>query len=70
VEPMSIPIFHKTKTGEKVPQKLGELSRIVDSLRVFLNIMRIYTKDEFREDVRKASIDILGEVPLSSLVSY
>lgn len=70
VEPMSIPIFYKTKTGEKVPQKLGELSRIVDSLRVFLNIMRIYTKDEFREDVRKASIEILGEVPLSSLVSY
>jgi len=70
VEPMSIPIFYKTKTGEKVPQKLGELSRIVDSLRVFLNIMRIYTKDEFREDVRKASIDILGEVPLSSLLSY
>jgi len=70
VEPMSIPIFHKTKAGEKVPQKLGELSRIVDSLRVFLNIMRIYTKEEFRERVSKASVDVLGEVPLSSLVSY
>lgn len=70
IEPMSIPIFHKAKTGEKIPQKLGELSRIVDSLRVYLNIIRIYTKEECRERVRKASVDVLGEAPLSSLVSY
>ncbi len=70
IEPMSIPIFHKTKTGEKIPQKLEELSRIVGSLRVFLNIIRIYTKEEFREKVRKASEDVLGEAPLSNIVSY
>ncbi|MBS7625897.1 HD domain-containing protein [Candidatus Bathyarchaeota archaeon] len=70
IEPMNIPIFYKSKTGEKIPQRLGELSRIVDSLRVFLNIMRIYTKEVYREKVRKASTDVLGEAPLSSLVSY
>ncbi|MGQ9543812.1 MAG: HD domain-containing protein [Candidatus Bathyarchaeia archaeon] len=70
IEPMNIPIFYKTKSGEKIPQRLGELSRIVDSLRVFLNIMRIYTRDEYREKVRRASVDVLGEAPLSSLVSY
>jgi hypothetical protein len=67
---MNIPIFLKTKNGEKIPQRLEELSRIVDSLRVFLNIMRIYTKEECRERVRKASVEVLGEAPLSSLVSY
>ena len=67
---MSIPIFHKAKTGEKIPQKLVELSRIVDSLRVYLNIIRIYTKEECRERVKKASVDVLGEAPLSSPVSY
>jgi HD superfamily phosphohydrolase len=70
VEPMNIPIFYKSKTGEKIPQRLGEISRIVDSLRVFLNIMRIYTREDYREKVRKASVDVLGEAPLSSLVSY
>ncbi len=70
IEPMNIPIFLKTKNGEKIPQRLEELSRIVDSLRVFLNIMRIYTKEEYRERVRKASVEVLGEAPLSSLVSY
>lgn len=70
IEPMSIPIFHKAKTGEKIPQKLVELSRIVDSLRVYLNIIRIYTKEECRERVKKASVDVLGEAPLSSPVSY
>jgi hypothetical protein len=70
IEPMNIPIFTKTKTGEKIPQQLGELSRIVDSLRVFLNIIRIYTKEENRERVKKAAIDVLGEAPLSSLISY
>jgi hypothetical protein len=58
------------KTGEKIPQKLEELSRIVGSLMVFLNIIRIYTKEEFREKVRKASEDVLGEAPLSNIVSY
>jgi hypothetical protein len=57
------------KTGEKIPQKLEELSRIVGSLRVFLNIIRIYTKEEFREKVRKASEDVLGDAPLSNTVS-
>ncbi|MEM3003682.1 MAG: HD domain-containing protein [Candidatus Bathyarchaeia archaeon] len=70
IEPMSIPIFHKTKSGEKIPQKLEELSRIVDSLRVYLNIVRIYTRQEHREKVREASVDVLGEAPPSSLVSY
>lgn len=70
IEPMSIPIFHKMKTGEKIPQKLEELSRIVGSLMGFLNIIRIYTKEEFREKVRKASEDVLGEAPLSNIVSY
>ena len=57
------------KTGEKIPQKLEELSRIIGSLRVFLNIIRIYTKEEFREKVRKASEDVLGDAPLSNTVS-
>ncbi len=70
IEPMSIPIFYKSRAGEKIPQKLGELSRIIDSLRVFLNIIRIYTKEENREKVGKAAVDVLGEAPLSSLVSY
>ncbi|MBO3755126.1 MAG: HD domain-containing protein, partial [Candidatus Brockarchaeota archaeon] len=34
VEPMDIPVFYKTKAGKKVPQRIAELSKIVEVLRV------------------------------------
>ncbi|MEM2897481.1 MAG: HD domain-containing protein [Candidatus Bathyarchaeia archaeon] len=70
VEPMEIPIFKKTKSGEKIPLRLTELSRIIDVMKVFMNIIRVYTKDEYREAVSKASEKILGKAPAVREVSY
>ena len=68
--PTDIPIFSKTRTGDKVPQKITELSKIVDELRVFMNIIRVYTKKQYREQVADASTRVLGESPLSNVLSY
>jgi len=68
--PIDIPIFSRNRSGEKVPQKITELSKVVDDLRVFMNIIRVYTKEEYREQVTEAAIKVLGESPLSNVLSY
>jgi len=70
IGPIDIPIFSRNRLGEKVPQKITELSKVVDDLRVFMNIIRVYTKEEYREQVTEAAIKVLGESPLSNVLSY
>lgn len=70
IGPIDIPIFSRNRLGEKVPQKITELSKVLDDLRVFMNIIRVYTKEEYRERVTEAAIKVLGESPLSNVLSY
>ncbi len=70
IGPMDIPIFSKTRTGTKIPQRITELSRVVEVLSVFMNIVRVYTEEQYREQVAEAAGKVLGESPLSSVVSY
>jgi hypothetical protein len=70
IGPIDIPIFSKNRLGEKVPQKITELSKVVNDLQVFMNIIRVYTKEEYRERVTEAAIKVLGESPLSNVLSY
>jgi HD superfamily phosphohydrolase len=65
-----IPIFSKTRSGEKVPRSITELSKVVEELRLFMNIIRVYTKQSYREQVAEAAAKVLGESPLSDVLSY
>jgi HD superfamily phosphohydrolase len=68
-EQMEIPLFYKDPAGKKHPRKLSDASRIIDVLRGYMNIVRVYTGRENREAVRKASEKILGK-PQSLEISY
>ena len=70
IGPIDLPIFSRNRLGEKVPQKITELSKVVNDLQVFMNIIRVYTKEEYRERVTEAAIKVLGESPLSNVLSY
>ena len=70
LEPMDIPVFYRGPNGEKLPQKISEVSKVVDVLTAYMNIIRVYTVQEHREQVRRAAVSVLGESALSSLVSY
>jgi len=70
IQPMEIPVFLRTASGEKIPRRLTELSRIMDVLRSFMNNVRVYTKEPHRERVRKAAETVLGRQDLSEVVSY
>jgi hypothetical protein len=70
MEPMEIPVFYKTREGERIPRRLSEISKIFDVLKGFINILRVYTEEKNREKVSNASSKILGEIPSSAKISY
>ncbi len=70
LEPMEIPAFYKTREGEKVPQRLSDVSGIIDVLKGFINILRVYTDENNRQKVRIAAEKLLGGAPSSAKVSY
>jgi HD superfamily phosphohydrolase len=70
LEPMEIPVFTRTREGEKIPQRLSEISGIFDVLKGFINILRVYTDEEHREKVGTAANKLLGELPSSAKISF
>jgi hypothetical protein len=69
-ESMEIPVFYKTPEGRKIPQRLSEISRIFETLKGFINILRVYTNEENREKVSSAATKILDRTPTSAKISY
>jgi len=70
LEPMEIPVFMRTRGGEKVPQRLSDISGIFDVLRGFINILRVYTNESHREKVSAAATKLLGDLPSSAKISF
>ncbi len=69
LEPMEIPIFQVTRKREKIPRNLSEISNIVEVMKGFLNIIRVYTDKDNRTAVAKATEKVLG-LPYSAKISY
>jgi len=70
MEPMEIPTYYRTQNGEVVPQRLSEISKIFDTLRGFMNILRVYTDEKNRDKVNRAASTILGEIPVAAKISF
>jgi HD superfamily phosphohydrolase len=70
MEPMEIPAFYRTQNGEKIPQRLSETSKIFETLKGFINILRVYTQEEYRKRVEDAAAGILGKTPTTARISY
>ncbi len=69
MESTEIPVFTKSK-GEKKLQRLSESSKIIETLKGFMNIMRVYTNESNRDEVEKATAKILGKIPSSAKISF
>jgi len=70
LEPMEIPVFHRTRDGEKIPQRLSDISGIFDVLKGFINIIRVYSEEKHREKVSAAAAKLLGGIPSSAKISF
>ncbi|MHA1383584.1 MAG: HD domain-containing protein [Candidatus Helarchaeota archaeon] len=67
-EPMEIPVFQKTRDGNKIRKRISEISNVIRVLKGFLNIVRVYTYENKREIVAKAAEKVFG-IPSSAKIS-
>jgi len=58
---MDIPVFKNSPAGKKVKVPLSEVSRIVNVLQTFMNLVRVYTKESCRSRVESSAQRILGK---------
>jgi HD superfamily phosphohydrolase len=70
MESMEIPVFTRNQAGEKTLQRLSEISKIFETLKGFMNILRVYTDASDREKVEKATAKILGKIPSAAKISF
>jgi uncharacterized protein len=70
MESMEIPVFSRSQSGEKTLQRLSEISKIFETLKGFINILRVYTNEADREKVERATAKILGRIPTTAKISY
>ncbi len=70
LEPMEIPVFQKTRTGEKLPLRLSDISSVFDVLKGFINILRVYTDQKNVDKVSVASAKVIGGTPSSAKISF
>jgi HD superfamily phosphohydrolase len=69
MENMEIPVFSKSVT-EKNMYRLSDISKIFETLKGFINILRVYTDAENRESVGRATTKVLGKLPSTAKISY
>jgi hypothetical protein len=67
LNPMEIPIFEMVDR-KKVSHNLSEYSNIADMMKVYLDVIRVYTMDEYRVKVGQAARNIFQEVPATALI--
>jgi len=67
LNPMEIKIF-EIIDGRKVPHDLSEYSNIAEMMKVYLDVIRVYTFDEHRAKVGRAAREIFQEVPDAALI--
>lgn len=65
-----IPVFSRSSAGEKKLQRLSESSKIFETLKGFMNILRVYTDAANRTRVEKATSKVLGEIPSTAKISF
>jgi HD superfamily phosphohydrolase len=70
MESTEIPVFIRSPGGEKKLQRLSESSKIFETLKGFMNILRVYTSEAERAKVEKATAKILGKIPSAAKISF
>jgi uncharacterized protein len=70
LENMEIPVFSKSGSNAKTMYRLSEISKIFETLKGFINILRVYTDLENRAKVEKATAKVLGKIPSAAKISF
>ncbi len=69
IDPKEVPVFRESMDGEKELISLSENSQLVNVLKGYVDLIRVYTTPEYRKEVGKASKKVFKELPFSAQVS-
>lgn len=69
IDPVEIPIFEATVEGEKDQISLSESSQLVNVLKGYVDLLRVYTSQKHREKIQRVSEEVFKELPFSAQLS-
>jgi HD superfamily phosphohydrolase len=67
LDPMEIRIFEEIE-GKRIPRLLSDYSNIAQMMKVYLDVIRVYTFDKHRAKVGRAAREIFQESPETALI--
>jgi len=68
IDPMEVPVFRVTSEGKREPVQLSRYSRLIDVLKGYVDIIRVYTLPEHRVKVERAAEDVFKILPFSAQI--
>lgn len=69
IDPMEVPVFRVTEKGKKEPVKLSQYSRLVNVLKGYIDIVRVYTLPRYRAKVERAAAKVFRTLPFAAQIS-
>lgn len=69
IDPLEVPVFEDIVGEGKELIPLSKQSRLVDVLKGYVDLVRVYTSPEARKEVGEAAEKVFGKSPLSAQVS-
>jgi HD superfamily phosphohydrolase len=68
LDPMEVYVFEEVN-DKKILMRMSEISNIASVLKGYVDVLRVYTFPQYRENVKKAAERIFGERPITTKIS-
>ncbi|MEM2250543.1 MAG: HD domain-containing protein [Candidatus Hadarchaeales archaeon] len=69
IDPMEIPVFRITSDGTKEIVPVSHYSQLLNILKGYVDIIRVYTFPEYRDVVEKAAEKVFGSMPFFTQIN-
>ncbi len=69
IDPMEIPMFQVTTDGAKEMVSVSKHSQLINVLKGYVDVVRVYTTKEYRPKVEKAAAEVFKSLPFSAQIS-
>jgi len=66
---MEVPVYRVTSEGKKELVQLSDYSRLINVLKGYIDIIRVYTQPEHRAKIERAAADVFKTLPFAAQIS-
>ncbi len=69
IDPMEVPVYRVTSEGKQELVQLSQYSRLINVLKGYIDIIRVYTAKEHRAKVEDAAAEVFKTLPFAAQIS-